>query len=92
MAYALLGWELWWKPWLRYRNLYFQKKSYKHLKILRLVNVGGSDEGARTICIYMKKAQTIEYLALVKEGIGLLGNKNLLIIGCGFIGQALHPL
>ena len=54
--------------------------------------MGGSDEGARTICIYMKKAQTIEYLALVKEGIGLLGNKNLLIIGCGFIGQAIHPL
>lgn len=32
-----------------------KKKSYKHLKVLRLWKVQAEDEGVRKICNYMKK-------------------------------------
>ena len=48
--------------------------SYKHLKILRLWKIGASDEGVRTICAYMHKVKTLEYLDLLDNEVGLLGN------------------
>ena len=59
---------------LRYNKKIIKILSYKHLKILRLWKVGAQDEGVRTICSYMHKVKTLEYLDLLDNEVGLLGN------------------
>lgn len=56
---------------------------YKHLKILRLWKVDARDEGVRTICNYMLKSKTIEYLDLL--------DNNITKLGCEFLSKVLSP-
>lgn len=46
---------------------------YMHTKSVRLWKVKAQDEGTRTICNYMEKAKTLEYLDLMDNQIGPLG-------------------
>ena len=57
------------------KNYYYF--SYKHLKQLRLWKVNAGDEGVRSICNYMLKERTIEYLDLLDNKIGLLGKHDI---------------
>lgn len=50
--------------------------NYKHLKSIRLWKLQCQDEGCRTITNYALKTQTIEYLDLLENKIGLLGKLN----------------
>jgi len=61
----------------------FSEIGYKHLKSLRLWKTGASDEGVRSVCIYMKKCRTLEYLDMLDSDISFLG--------CEFLGKALMP-
>ncbi|KAL4484974.1 hypothetical protein ABPG74_020151 [Tetrahymena malaccensis] len=56
---------------------------YLHTKSIRLWKVKAQDEGTRTICNYMEKSKTIEYLDLMDNQVGSLG--------CEFLGRVLHP-
>ena len=49
---------------------------YLHTKSIRLWKVKASDEGTRTICNYMEKSKTIEYLDLMDNQVGHLGKQN----------------
>jgi hypothetical protein len=51
----------------------FSEISYKHLKTLRLWKVKAEDEGIRSICNYIEKVQTIEYLDMLDNDITPLG-------------------
>jgi Ran GTPase-activating protein (RanGAP) involved in mRNA processing and transport len=59
----------------------FSEITYKHLKTLRLWKVKAEDEGIRSICNYIEKAQTITYLDLLDNEITPLG--------CEFLGKIL---
>jgi|JI6StandDraft_1071083.scaffolds.fasta_scaffold25571_6 Ran GTPase-activating protein (RanGAP) involved in mRNA processing and transport len=61
----------------------FSEIAYKHLKTIRLWKVKAEDEGVRSICNYIEKAQTIEYLDLLDNDISPLG--------CEFLGKVLGP-
>jgi hypothetical protein len=47
--------------------------NYQHLKVIRLWKVELQDEGLRSICNYIDKVQTVEYLDLMDNRITALG-------------------
>ena len=55
--------------------------NYQHLKIIRLWKVDLQDEGLRSICNYIDKVRTVEYLDLMDNKITALG--------CEFLGKTL---
>lgn len=55
--------------------------NYQHLKVVRLWKVDLQDEGLRSICNYIDKMGTIEYLDLMDNKITALG--------CEFLGKTL---
>lgn len=55
--------------------------NYQHLKVIRLWKVDLQDEGLRSICNYIDKVQTVEYLDLMDNKITALG--------CQFLGKTL---
>jgi Ran GTPase-activating protein (RanGAP) involved in mRNA processing and transport len=55
--------------------------NYQHLKIVRLWKVELQDEGLRSICNYIDKVGSIEYLDLMDNKITPLG--------CEFLGKTL---
>lgn len=59
----------------------FSEITYKHLKKLRLWKIRAEDEGLRSICNYIDKVQTIEYLDLL--------DNNITPLGCEFLGKTL---
>ncbi len=59
----------------------FSEIAYKHLKKLRLWKIRAEDEGVRSICNYIDKAQTLEYLDLLDNDISPLG--------CEFLGKSM---
>lgn len=56
--------------------------NYQHLKVIRLWKVDLQDEGLRSICNYVDKMETIEYLDLMDNKITALG--------CEFLGKTLR--
>ena len=56
--------------------------SYQHLKVVRLWKVDLQDEGLRSICNYIDKVGSIEYLDLMDNRITPLG--------CEFLGKTLR--
>lgn len=56
--------------------------NYQHLKVIRLWKVELQDEGLRSICNYIDKVQTVEYLDLMDNRITALG--------CQFLGKTLR--
>ena len=55
--------------------------NYQHLKKIRLWKVKADDEGVRSICNYIDKSNSIEYLDLMDNGITPLG--------CEFLARVL---
>jgi hypothetical protein len=47
--------------------------NYQHLKIIRLWKIDLQDEGLRSICNYIDKVETVEYLDLMDNKITALG-------------------
>ena len=47
--------------------------NYQHLKVIRLWKVDVQDEGLRSICNYINKVGTVEYLDLMDNKITPLG-------------------
>lgn len=56
---------------------------YKHLVNLQLCKTRTQDEGVRTVCNYMQKVKSLEYLRLSDNMITPLG--------CQFLGKVLDP-
>lgn len=56
--------------------------NYQHLKVVRLWKVELQDEGLRSICNYIDKVASVEYLDLMDNGITALG--------CEFLGKTLR--
>ena len=55
--------------------------NYQHLKKIRLWKAGVEDEGLRSICNYIDKSNTIEYLDLM--------DNNITPLGCEFLARVL---
>ena len=55
--------------------------NYQHLKVIRLWKVDLQDEGLRSICNYIDKVRSVEYLDLMDNKITALG--------CEFLGKTL---
>ena len=55
--------------------------NYQHLKVIRLWKIDLQDEGLRSICNYIDKVETVEYLDLMDNRITALG--------CEFLGKTL---
>lgn len=47
--------------------------NYQHLKKIRIWKADLQDEGVRSICNYIEKCNTIEYLDLMENNISELG-------------------
>ena len=56
--------------------------NYQHLKIIRLWKIDLQDEGLRSICNYIDKVASVEYLDLMDNKITALG--------CEFLGKTLN--
>ena len=59
----------------------FLDLNYQHLKVIRLWKVDLQDEGLRSICAYIDKVGSVEYLDLMDNKITSLG--------CEFLGKTL---
>jgi Ran GTPase-activating protein (RanGAP) involved in mRNA processing and transport len=55
--------------------------NYPHLKKIRLWKIDLQDEGLRSICNFIDKMSTIEYLDLM--------DNNITALGCEFLGKTL---